>query len=144
MIAGSHAHGRWLVLVVVAFILGGGACSSEKKERTRQVDNANIREMIAQFATGASERDSEAFAGKTTESFDAAAFMDTLWAGVEAERVVFKVRRLRTSEGRSRAVFDVAFMTGESMVSGKFVAMEFAYLEGKWFADNFQLFGSNR
>ncbi len=144
MIKNSRMYGRFLILVIAAFILIGSACSQEQKERTRQGDNVILRELVAHIETWTTERDPGAFAGQITESFDAAAFIDAMWAGVEAERVVFKVRRLRTSDNRSRAVIDVAFMTGESMVAGQYVVVEMIFVEGIWKADSYQLFGPDR
>lgn len=140
MTAHSRIHGwsTFLAVMAVVFVLGG---CSEEKERTRQDDNIVLRKMVAEFETWVSQRDAGAFTRRITESFDAGAFIDTLWAGVEADRVVFNVRRLRTSEDKSRAVIDAAFMTGETMVAGKFVVVEMIFAANKWKANSYQLFG---
>jgi len=117
---------------------------SEEFVSPRDLDNKAIRSLIGDFEQWTTERDPGKFRDFVTESFNAAAFVDSLWAGVTADRVEFKVRQLRISEDKGRAVINAVFTVGTTVVSGRFLAMEFKPIQKTWKADSYQLFGPGR
>jgi hypothetical protein len=158
MIRFSKSSGGYVLILAALMALLLGGCTSETEKTPQQdtaveeddgfdsprdADNDIIRTMITDFSSWAIERDPDKFKDAVTESFDAAAFIDTLWAGVDAQRVEFTVRRLRLSESEARAVLNAVFTRDGTVVKGSFVVIEFRNVEGKWKAKSFQLFGPN-
>lgn len=156
MVRISKGYGRYVVALAAMLVLLLGGCSGDNEkapenntnggnadefDSPRDADNAAIREIIADFNTWTMERDADEFKDDVTETFDAAAFIDSLWAGVDAQRVEFSVRRLRLSDDEARVVINAVFTKDGTVTKGRFIVFEFRPIEGEWKAISFQLFG---
>jgi len=127
----SRTHCQVFCLVAAATILVLAGCG-KNKERTRQDDRAELGKMLAKFEKWTTQRKPSAFGKLVTETFDAETFLDSMWLGIDAEKVAFLPRRTRIAADEARMVFEATYVRHDSVVDKQYFALGFVFGEEGW------------
>ncbi len=137
-----------LVILTMSAVIGG--CSNSEPEnlkmpadRTRRDDQDHFRKMLKDFEKWTNQHKPDKFKPYLAEKFDAAHFVDTLWAGVDADRIEFAVRRMRTWPDEARLLAEAKLMRGDQLVRTTIFGIDLVFVEvqQRWLAVQFQIAG---
>lgn len=119
----------YLAPLIAGLILAGCA---KKVERTRDTDREELKQMLVKMEDATQKHKPQGFDKYIGLSFDAALFIDTVWAFAETDQVHFNPIRFRIWPDEARIVMEIQYMTGDSMVTRTFFGLDAIYENEKW------------
>ena len=133
----------WLSFLTVALLVAVSAGCGKKKERTRDDDRQVIKQMLAEIEKPTVERNPDGFDEYIILSFDAQAFIDTVWSEFDADQISFRIIRTKIWPDEARAVIEVSYTLGDQALGKRYYGFDLIYRDEKWKFSAFDVAGES-
>lgn len=133
----------WLSFLAVALLIAVCAGCGKKKERTRDDDRQVIKQMLVEIEKPTAQRNPDGFEEYIILSFDARAFIDTVWFDIDADKISFRVIRTKIWPDEARAVVEISYTRDGEAAGKRYYGFDLIYRDEEWKFSAFDAAGSS-
>ena len=133
----------WLFFMVFVLLIPVSAGCGKKKERTRIEDRTVIKKMLVEIRKLTAEHKPDGFDEYIILSFDARAFVDTVWAELDADSISFRTIQTKIWPDEARAVIEISYSRDGAPVGRRYYGFDLIYRDEEWKFTAFDPAGSS-
>ena len=122
----------WPFLMVFVLLIPVSAGCGKKKERTRDEDRTVIKKMLVEIGKLTAERKPDDFDKYIILSFDARAFVDTVWAELDADSVSFRTIQTKIWPDEARSVIEISYSRDGAPVGKRYYGFDLICRDENW------------